>query len=153
MTICLLVKDIWMAYHSIYHIGPVICPTGIPKSRLAGYLWDPIHCLRGHDIKNLWVSGVQQFYAVYILLSTPHESPHLFLMTTDEKYVVFWNGEDEIQPRGSGGGHLKCSEEAAAWKSLIAPATDFSTDTERSLLCSIPGDISIWPAALTAFKQ
>ncbi|XP_077771610.1 uncharacterized protein LOC144324194 isoform X6 [Canis aureus] len=94
MTICLLVKDIWMAYHSIYHIGPVICPTGIPKSRLAGYLWDPIHCLRGHDIKNLWVSGVQQFYAVYILLSTPHESPHLFLMTTDEKYVVFWNGED-----------------------------------------------------------
>ncbi|XP_077771607.1 uncharacterized protein LOC144324194 isoform X3 [Canis aureus] len=94
MTICLLVKDIWMAYHSIYHIGPVICPTGIPKSRLAGYLWDPIHCLRGHDIKNLWVSGVQQFYAVYILLSTPHESPHLFLMTTDEKYVVFWNGEE-----------------------------------------------------------
>lgn len=36
----------------------------------------------------------------------------------------------EIQPTGSGGGHLKCSEEAAAWKSLIAPATDFSTNTE-----------------------
>lgn len=37
---------------------------------------------------------------------------------------------DEIQPRGSGGVHLKGCENAEVWKPLIAPATDFFTDTK-----------------------
>lgn len=42
----------------------------------------------------------------------------------------FWLSSYETQRWGSGGGHLKYCEKAAAWKSLIAPATDFFPDTE-----------------------